>query len=50
MFCSFDLEMINCEFLVYCVNMSSGVLCVCSDGYIGDLFWCEGKCYWFGIC
>lgn len=34
--------MINCEFLVYCVNLSSGLFCICSDGFVGDLFMCEG--------
>lgn len=49
-FCSFDPQMTNCEFPAHCVNTSSGVSCVCSDGYIGDPPRCEGKCYWLGIC
>lgn len=41
--------MINCEFLVQCVDISIGFLCICSDGYVGVLFQCEGECYNLGM-
>ncbi|XP_020614869.1 matrilin-2-like [Orbicella faveolata] len=40
-FCSIDPEMTNCEFPAHCVNMSTGVSCMCSDGYVGDPHQCE---------
>ena len=49
-FCSSDPDMTNCEFPAHCVNTSSGVSCICSNGYFGDPPKCElGKCYWLEI-
>ena len=48
-FCGIDPEMTNCEFPAHCVNTSTGVSCICSDGYVGDPPKCEGECHWNGM-
>ena len=44
-FCSTDLQMTSCEFPAHCVNSSSGLSCVCSDGFVGYPPLCEGIFY-----